>query len=267
VKFTLTDCMARINQALNYPSISYEDVSHFFDQAIAELNSSLRIGVPTVTEMRFENTLKVTDHPNTVICPTLSDDNILVVTQNPTVVAPSGLDNVVYYASKDVPILQRSLYIKKDGAWKAVESAYAVSAGVAYEAVTVASTYALWREVPVQNVLEFDLLEYLPMDWWILFVIPYVCFKATLRDGGNGALFSDEFTQGFQQIQTSYGVPNTVVLSTVAHKPAYRDIVMSSLHNLDRRVTTRAVFDSMRLTDGVGKVYGENLFDNGGWGI
>ena len=264
MKFTLSDCMARVNQALNYPSISYEDVSHFFDQAIAELNSSLRIGVPTVTEMRFENTFKLTDHPNAVICPTISD-TILTVTQDPTVVAPPDGHNVVYYAG--VPILQRSLYIKKDEVWKSVESAYAVCAGGVYEAVTVASSYALWREVPVEKVLEFDLLEYLPMDWWILFVIPYVCFKSTLRDGGNGALFSDEFTQGFQQIQTSYGVPNTVVLSTVAHKPAYRNIVMSSLHNLDRRVTTRAVFDSMRLTDGVGKVYGENLFDNGGWGI
>lgn len=266
MKFTLTDCVARINQALNYPSISYEDVSHFFDQAMAELNSSLRIGLPTVTEMRFENTIKVTDHPNTVICSTLSD-SIPTVTQNPTITAPSGLYNVVYYADKTVPILQRSLYIKKDGVWKSVESAYAVCAGKAYEAVTVASTYAIWREVPVQNVLEFDLLEYLPMDWWILFVIPYVCFKATLRDGGNGSLFSDEFTQGFQQIQTSYGVPNTVRLSDVAHLKAYRNLVTDNIENLDKRIATRAVFDTMRISDGVRKTYGAELFDNGGWGI
>ena len=265
MKFTLSDCMARINQALNYPSLSYEDVSHFFDQAIAELNTSLRIGLPSVTEMRFENTFKISESPNTVLLtssPTASGA-IPNVESLSTATAP-----VVYYVgSSDSEKYKRSLYIKKNGNYEPVSEAYAIYNGKAYVAVVVTFSNAVWTETSFETVTNFNLLDYLPFDWWVLFVIPYVCFKSALKDGGNGALFSDEFTQGFQQLQTSYGVPNTVVLSTVAHKPAYRNIVMSSLHNLDRRVTTRAVFDNMRITDGVGKVYGENLFDNGGWGI
>lgn len=265
MKFTLNDCISRINQALNYPSIQYEDVSHFFDQAIAELNTSFRIGLPSVTEMRFENTFKITESPNTILLtssPT-ADNAIPTVSDLSTATA-----QVVYYVkSGGTEKYENSLYVKKNGNYEPVSELYAFSFGKAYVAVPVAFSYAVWVETSLETVTSFNLLDYLPFDWWMLFVIPYVCFKSALRDGGNGSLFSDEFTQGFQQLQTSYGVPNTVRLSDVAHLKAYKNLVTDNIANLDKHVATRAVFDTMRISDGVRKTYGAELFDNGGWGI
>lgn len=266
MNFTISDCVSRINQALNYPSISYEDVSHFFDQAISELNTSLRISLPTITEMRLEHTFKVSERPNTVILKTDPNADIDVVNTEPT----SAIEgkNIVYYVNEKYSKFSWGFYIWNGTAWDFHKRAYAVTPGgsCAYEAIPV-DTYAVWREIPYETVSEFSLTEYLPTDWIILFLIPYVCFKFAVRNGDNGALFSDEFTQGFQQLQTSYNVPNTVVLSTVAHKEAYRKIVKDNLSNLNIKVPTRAVFDSMKIPNGVRVVHGEGFFDSGGWGI
>lgn len=268
MKFTISDCISRINQALNYPSITYEDVSHFFDQAISELNTSLRIALPSVTEMREEHTFDISSSPNVVplTADPSSDSSISKVLVKPTESAPADV-NIVYYANGQ-SYLESSLYILKNGTWSAVDEAYGIySVDRTYKAIPVANQYAVWRAIPATSVREFSLTEYLPVDWIVLFLIPYVCFKFAVRNGDNGALFSDEFTQGFQQLQTSYGVPNTVELSKVAHCPAYSELVKHNLNNLRKEVPVRAITEDMRIRNGVRAVYGGGLFENGGWGI
>lgn len=269
MKITISDCISRINQALNYPAISYEDVSHFFDQAIAELNTSLRIALPNVTEMRFENTFRISEHEDTIPlnpAPNSSEtatyvSNVENIGNLPT--PPDGWP-IRYYCATN--FLDRVFYIYKNGSWKPVQKAYGVdSSGRGYETVK-AGEMAAWREVPLETVTEFDLTTYLPTDWIILFLIPYVCFKFAVRNGDNGALFSDEFTQGFQQLQTSYNVPNTVTLSTVAHLPAYKQQVLDNIGNLNVKVTTRAISEKMRVPNGIRTISGATFMD-GGWGI
>lgn len=264
MKFTLSDCMSRINQALNYPSLTYEDVSHFFDQAISELNTSLRIALPTVTEMRFENTFNILNSPNLIKVKILP---ITTVSSPPTEAPSASGSNIVYYYNKG-SLLDNAIYIFKNGAWKAVEKAYGLApSGTLYETHVLDDEAGFVKISDPVRFREFSLTEYLPTDWIILFLIPYVCFKFSVRSGDNGALFSDEFTQGFQQLQTSYNVPNDVILSTVAHLPAYHTIAASNLSNLNITVTTRAITEDMRVRNGISKVYGDNVFDAGGWGI
>ena len=271
MKFTISDCMSRINQALNYPAISYEDVSHFFDQAVSELNSILRISLPTVSEMRAEHTFSIADSDSTIV---ISKD---VTTKE--IPKASAIDNGIpqpgegentdsniyyYVATKN---FERCFYIKKGDSWVATPKAYGIVPGgaVAYETVAI-SGYAVWYETPLNKLSEFSLTEYLPVDWIILFLIPYVCFKFAVRNGDNGALFSDEFTQGLQQLQTSYSVPTTVALSSVVHLAPYSAIAAANLNNLSKHIPTRAITESMKIPNGVHAVYG-NIFDHGGWGI
>ena len=47
----LTESINNINMALNYPALAYEDISIYFDMAIAELNTTLHTCIPTVSEM------------------------------------------------------------------------------------------------------------------------------------------------------------------------------------------------------------------------
>ena len=270
MKFTISDCISRINQALNYPAITYEDVSHFFDQAISELNTSLRIALPTVTEMRLENTYKVSEAPDTVYIASMPENHAIVsLNVKPDDYEPEGdtdllADASVMYYTTDLYINNR-FFVKSDGVWKEYTSLHAVTSdGAAYVAVPVGFTNAFWKQIPFESVSEFSLTTYLPVDWIILFLIPYVCFKFAVRNGDNGALFSDEFTQGLQQLQTSYAVPNSVVLSTVAHLPAYKKLVEENLNNLTKIVNTRAVTEAMRIPNGVHKVY---HIPYGGWDV
>jgi hypothetical protein len=115
-------------------------------------------------------------------------------------------------------------------------------------------------------MLEVDLCEYMPLDWWILFVIPYVCFKFAVRNGDDGALYSTEFSEGLQQLQTCYDVPNFVVLSEVAGDPVYTEIVQANLDTLSVKIPTKAIKNSMRIGNAIAPVFG-NLYDVGGWNI
>lgn len=269
MKFTISDCISRINQALNYPAISYEDVSHFFDQAISELNTSLRVALPTVTEMRLEHTFKISNSPTTVVLTTSPNGTpIQSVSTVPTEAPTAGQSPVVYYVG-GTSRLDRTFYIWKDSKWTSSDKVYGIFSGdnTAYELIAVDYSYAVWHNIPFEKLAEFSLTEYLPVDWIILFLIPYVCFKFAVRNGDNGALFSDEFTQGFQQLQTSYNVPNNVPLNTVAHLPAYKNIIIENVNDLSKIVSTRAITENMRIRNGVRAVYGANIFDSGGWGI
>lgn len=266
MKFTISDCISRINQALNYPAISYEDVSHFFDQAISELNTSLRVSIPTVTEMRDEHTYDITKHPDAVVIQEPAVSGIQSVSEIPQSAPGASDPKIVYHNSG--PVLDRRLYVFS-GSWKSYNKLYGIVSGkdYAFESIIVHYDYAVWRKIPIEYLREFSLTEYLPIDWINLFLIPYVCFKFAVRNGDSGALFSDEFTQGFQQLQTSYNVPNEVTLSTVAHLSAYTDIVKDNLANLDVKVSTRAITEDMKALNGIRKVYGVSVYDSGGWGI
>lgn len=272
MKFTLNDCMSRINQALNYPAVAYGDISHFFDQAIAELNTSLKIALPSVTEMRAEHTFKVTLDGNIVRLKELPTSNTTLPHNigAPTLAPKEDTLFGVYVCSDDFS--NRKFY-KWDGtSWAATDALYGIyvdngGALTTYVAVPITTAIAVWAPVEQSHVTDFDLAEYLPLDWWTLFIIPYVCFKFSVRNGDSGELFADEFTQGFQQLQSSYNVPNAVRLSAVAGKPAYAELVKQHLAQLGTTmVFTRAIYEDMRVGNGIASVYG-GFYENGGWGV
>ena len=264
MNFTLSDCMQRINQILNYPALAYEDISHFFDHAIAELNTSLRISLPTVSEMVLENTVDVLSQNNSIVF----DERPASYAPIPTV-KPEAPEYNSYYFEPGTLASPRRYYVWNGVSWDRFDTLYGVhlekATRTTYVTVPIGNS-AYWVETPERRVLEFDLCKYLPFDWWVLFMIPYVCFKYAIRNGDSGALYSDEFTQGFQQLQSSYDVPNAVVLSTVAGLEAYTKIVQDNLDNLSVKVPTRAITEKMKIGNAVHPVYG-NLYDTGGWGV
>lgn len=267
MKFTIDDCISRINQVLNYPSLTYGDVYHFFDQAISELNTSLRIALPSVTEMLDEHTFNITEHENVIRLTTLPGASDCVTHYQTEDELPTDGSVKAAYVCKQFG--NRAFYVF-DGSWRKVDKLYAIyvngSAYDAFVAVPLSSTMAVWAPTNVKTVTEFDLVEYMPLDWWILFMIPYVCFKFAVRNGDSGELFRDEFTQGFQQLQTSYTVPNTVKLYTVAGRSAYKNDVESYASNLNTDVPTRAIYSYMRLKDSTMPIYG-GFYETGGWGL
>jgi hypothetical protein len=263
MKLTLNECLTRINQILNYPAIGYADVYHFFDQAIEELNTSLRISLPTVTEMVSENTYNIYEVPN--IVKLTSPDSTVSASDSPP--SPSVFP---YWYRCRAPEYVKSFYKWNGHEWVPYDKLYGICStadGTRYYLLTTVSrTQALWCEVDATVQESFDLANYLPASWWTLFVIPYVCFKFSIRNGDSGALFIDEFTQGFQQLQSSYDVPNTVKLTAVAGLPAYRTLVQDNAENLNIRVPTRAIFDNMRVETGIQSVFG-GFYESGGWGV
>ena len=270
MKFTLNDCMQRINQILNYPSVAYEDISHFFDHAIAELNTILKIALPSVGEMVYDNTVDTSLQPNTVLLDKRPDgvSAIAHVSKVPTEAPAEDAPTYVYYTPNN-SVVEYAFYVYNGVSWVRHNLLYGVyfegASKTTYNTVPI-GTRAYWVETPTIQRLDFDLCEFLPMDWWTLFVIPYVCFKFAVRNGDGGELYQTEFTQGLQQLQTCYDVPNFVKLSDVAGIPAYTEIVKQNLNNLSSRVPTRAITDSMRVGNAIQAVFG-NMFDAGGWSI
>lgn len=270
MKFTLSECVQRINQVLNYPSVTYEDISHFFDHAIAELNTSLRTAIPSVSEMVSDNTVDTSMQANTVLLTTYPSNAVAMEARSTIPTEPPAVDEPMYvYYAKDASMLNRAFYVWNGFNWTAYDTLYGVCFSGTKKSTFVATPLGLkayWVDVPVRRTLDFDLCEYLTMDWWTLFIIPYVCFKFAVRNGNDGDLYSSEFTQGFQQLQTSYDVPNFVKLSEVAGTPAYTNIVKENLNNLSRKVPTRAVTDSMRVGNAICAVF-DNSYSKGGWGL
>lgn len=265
--FTLSDCITRINQILNYPAFTYTDISHFFDQAISELNSTFRIGMPLVSQMISEQAIRVQDKPNLVV---LASEPTGTASDIPAGTIESFTDtSKTYYNTSDNKLYKYSILTEQ---WDAYDKMYGLYAPIGspravYETLSVPlANQAIWVKLDEKRLNDIDLTVYMPEDWVILFLIPYVCFKATMRDGGNGALYSEEFVQGFQQLQTSYDVPNKVLLSRVAHLPAYTAIVKSHLSNLAIEVPTRAVYPDMKIGNSIMPSYG-GFNSRGGWGI
>lgn len=272
MKFTLTDCMARINQVLNYPALAYGDIYHFFDQAIAELNTNLRIALPSVSEMRSEHTFDITEQEGFVRLTTSEELTSDLPDYRTEEALRADTEPTAKYAYVCKEYRLGRAFYKHDGDdWKKVDVLYGMYVDAdgnasTYTAVPVNAESAYWVPVDKTHVTEFDLTEYLPIDWWTLFIIPYVCFKFAVRNGDSGELFVDEYTQGYQQLQSSYNVPNTVKLTTAAGKPAYEKLVKQNLANLNITVFTRAIYESMRVGNGIASVYG-GFYETGGWGV
>lgn len=271
MKFTINECIQRINQILNYPAVSYVDISHFFDHAISELNSILRIGLPSVSELLADNTYDITLQNNTVLLeqrPTYSSaipSFMTIPTDPPSEEAPAVFG---YYAPNGTTVGAK-YFVWNGVAWVSHNVIYGVNFNngtkTAYIATPIANA-AYWVETSAVRTQEFDLCEIMPLDWWILFVIPYVCFKFAVRNGDDGALYATEFTEGLQQLQTCYDVPNFVDLNSVAGDPAYTKIVQNNLNNLGIDVPTRAIKETMRVGNAIRPIY-ENVYDTGGWGV
>ena len=256
MKYTLSDCISTINQILNYPSIAYEDVSVFLDQAIAELNTTLHIQIKPISYLRkyYTNTVKLEPIVLLNNMPTSSD--LIPTTET--------VNGKYYYDGTEYKV-------KTVSGWKGYDKLYGVYhdpflGSKYFKAVKLTPTDILWGQVDVTNPNNYDLTEILPVDWITLYLIPYVCFKQSVRDGSNGTLYSEEFTQGFQQLQNSYDVPSNVTLSTVVHLPAYKEDVLDNLANLGISISTRAITQNM-LHDRVVKPEYGTVYDRGGWGI
>lgn len=260
MEFTLNDCISRINIALNYPSVAYEDIYPFLDQAIHELNTNLRIALPTLTEMNAENTTSLAAQPNFV--------NVYDAPLGPALVEGT-LYGSTRFGYKYAPELGKFPFVKYENE---VETRHLglyggkVSDGVVkYYATVILGNEAYWTDAE-ETIAEYNLTEYLPFEWWTLFVIPYVCSKWAVRNGDDSTHFVDEYVQGYQQLQTSYNIPNRVKLSSVAGRKAYKKLVEERLPNLNAIVFTRAIYEDMRVDSGIMPVYG-GFYETGGWGI
>lgn len=260
MKYTLNQYIDTVNQVLNYPSITYEDIAIFLDQAIAELNTALHIQIQPITYL-------VRNYTNTV-----KTDPTVILTEEPTsstripTVETEGFD---YYYDTTT----QTYKVKLNDTWNEYTELYGmvydptqVNSKV-YKAIKFTDSAILWGISNVTEPTSYDLTEILPVDWITLYLIPYICFKQSVRDGNNGSLYAEEFSQGFQQLQNAYDVPNEVNLMTVAGRSTvYKDDVLKHSPNLNINVPTRAITQNMLHGRAIMPEYG-NMYDNGGWGV
>lgn len=261
--YTLSDCIESINQILNYPSVSYTDISIYFDQAISELNTELHLGLRPISALYKESQTDTDDLQPLII---LDSRPIL---SNPLPSESEGAK--VYFDGTNVYYFDLNT-----NAYKPVEIVYGVytymepdSEGVdrirreLYRTVTIGGN-AYWTYYEKSIERDVDLLEYLPYDWIVLFLIPYVCFKYAVRDGDSGKAYAEDFANGMQQLRNAYSVPCKVLLFSVADRKAYRTDAKTNLSNLNTYVPTRAIYESMRVPNVIRAEYG-GFYDKGGW--
>ena len=263
----LSETIQHINAALNYPALTYVDVSFFFDAAIAELNTTLHTSIPTVSEMVKEFRQKMSKHgPNVAVLTSDPADDGYEIEIDKNI---ATLNHETYY---DVEKQQFGIWDKYNVRHNYFDTAKAIyikddSDGVAQMHMYQANVYgneAIWLEIPTDPEFECEISDYLPEDWILLWLIPYVCFKYTVRDGGTASSFADELTQGFQQLQETYNVPSKVVLATVADKPAYTTLVEENLPNLNIVIPVKAILPEMKHSRNLNAIFG-SFYDRGGF--
>lgn len=254
MKYTLNEAITRINQTLNYPSATYEDLAVFFDQAISELNTSLHIAIDPISRLVQQAQSDATKEPLIV----------LTAQPNATTTIPTTETKPCWYdtTTKTFKVFQNNEWLE----YPRVYGVYQSDEFKFYQTVKITETVIYWGPMNEYDIGDFNLTTILPINWITLFLIPYVCFKYAVRDGDNGALYSEEFQQGFQQLQDAYDIPSVVNLVDVADLSAYRDLVTDNLPNLDKLVRTKAITESMLHDRQVMPTYG-GMFDNGGWGL
>ena len=265
----LNNVLQYINLALNYPSLTYQDISLYFDMAISELNTTLHTSIPSVSEMikAFERKMSKDSKSSIRIAsdPETSDYTITayatVDNMNAASIKPKFcyvFETGKFYVQN---LVNRNAYEPRD----TLVGVYFKDATtpVFYEANIMADE-VFWVKTLENPILDCDLSSYLPEDWVLLWLIPYVCFKYTVRDGGTATVFADELSQGFQQLQESYDVPSRVVLATYADKEAYTELVEKYIPNLNITVRTRAIYDTMKHSRALNADYG-SMYDRGGF--
>lgn len=262
---TLTDTVNYINQALNYPAVTISDIKLFLNQGISELNTSLHINIPDIDTMSAEHRGTYSAREDVIIFetrPTEKDFSNLL--------SADTSSEIVYDEIKKVFIVRKDNH----GAWDTVGEFknlygifmdYSIGAHRVYKATMINLSKGLWLEV-CGNALNFDLTNYLAKDWIMLFLIPYVCYKYSVRDGDTGILFSEEFSQGFQQLQNSFSIPSKVTLNDVVGEPAYTHLIKENLETLNKQVVTRAILEKYRVQRHLNAIY-DDFYNHGGWGL
>lgn len=260
----LSKCISYINTALNYPALSYEDIHVFFDMAISELNTTLHTRIPTVSSMieDFQKSL-LDPEPNKIILTDSPEDTDYVIT-----ISNSAPETVVpcYYSpeTKKFYIFDNYFHVYSEG-FDTVKAIYVEAPKVrSFVGTVYGNDAAWWVEVPNDPTFECELSDYLPDDWVLLWLIPYVCYKYTVRDGGTAGTFAEELTQGFQQLQETYDIPSKVNLMNNAGKVAYADLVKDYLPNINIIVNTRAIYEDMKHPRNVNAIFG-SMYDRGGF--
>lgn len=243
-----SEVITYINQALNYPSATVGDLQLFINQAIAELNTELKISLPSIEKMKADLISTLSAKPN-IFTTTDSTYVSKLIKSDTDPISYNSTSNT--FKHKDLDTEYEDYYYID------------ISNGTpVYYKTNPLADAAMWIVI---DPFDIDMSEYLPDDWIYLFVIPYVCYKYSVRDGDTGVLFSEEFSQGYTQLRNSYGIPSKVRLFKVAHLPAYRHLVTED--NLNTLVYTRAITDDMKLNE---QTYAEHdTFYNhkGGWGV
>ena len=259
----LSEVIKYINTALNYPALTYIDIDVFFDMAISELNTTLHTSLPLVKDMikAFRQNLSTYEANKIILTEDPENNNFIIPTdpENPLE------NNVEYYYSTST----RKFYILNKYAHNYSE--HTIIKGVfitsdalhLYQSINYGAT-AAWVEVPTDPNYEANIDDYLPDDWVLLWLVPYVCYKYTVRDGGTAQTFAEELTQGYQQLQETYDIPSKVILATYADKPAYRDLVKANLPYLDISVPTKAIYETMKHSRNTNAIYG-SIYDRGGF--
>ena len=259
----ISEVINNINAALNYPSATIEDLKLFMDQAISEINSELHIAIPSITDMQKATEMSFSNSTNLVLLTTKPDSSTTI----PIYTGTEEIESNYYYdAVKDKYAIKKTNGVVYSNDLYGLYNDY-ISPPILYEAVLFSQDLALWYIPNEKDLRDFDLEDYLPRDWIFLYFIPYVCFKYAVRDGDTGALFSDEFTQGFQQLRNAYSIPNNVNLKNVCHLFAYKDLAQENIDNLNIIIPTRAITDKMKVPDSMKAIWGDNFYSNGGWGL
>ena len=269
MKYTLADCIETINQILNYPSVDYSDITYFFDQAISELNTELHLGLRPISEVYKKSTFNLEDLSAVVFFDT-----------EPKATVSENIADLIHTAEEGG---ERWIFYKthaEEETFKKVKVLYGVYAKYynnpstgsqeisrqLYQTVILGG-HAYWTPYEIMPDRELDLIDYMPMDWINLFLIPYVCFKYALRNGDAGVAYAEDFQNGFQQLRNSYDIPCFVTLSEQAGKVAYKSDVEENLPHLNIQIPTRAIYDSMKTARVLKAQYGNNMYDTGGWGV
>lgn len=268
----LSTCLEYINKALNFPSIEYNDVSLFFNMAITELNTTLHTSIPLI-EKQYETFKHYLSKKNSSVIlskdPTVDPEiySVESVPEEHLVNESDGMFiNIIYNQNNYM------FYIWNDklGAYKNVgDSAIGIfleNGTAKYFIAEVLGGSVYWTTYDLEANQDYDLDEYICDDWVILWLIPYVCFKYTVRDGGTAQTFAEELTQGFQQLQETYDIPSSVLLATYADRLAYRETVEHKLPNLNVKVPTLAIYEEMKHARNINAKF-SSMYDRGGFGL
>lgn len=265
----LSKAIQYINSAVNYPALNYIDIALFFDMAIAELNTTLHTSIPPVKDMveEFRQNLSKVE-TNKFVSEVDPEENYEIPTVPSTTYpdqASALAGNVkCYYSTEDTMYYLLNDLTHEYSAHKIVKCLYREETTIKLFMSSNLGNSAFWVEVPIDPEFECDLDVYLPDDWVLLWLIPYVCFKYTVRDGGTSQTFAEELTQGFQQLQETYDVPDKVLLSNYADKQAYTSLVEANLPYLNIKVPTKAIYESMKHPRNTNAIYG-SMYDRGGF--